>query len=169
MTDAERVRRVRPDEHRRVRELRLAALGDPAASIAFLGTLSAARSQPEEFWRDRTERVASGDGAAQFVALDGEDWVGSATVLIRGDDPARADVVAVYVRPAHRGRGHIDRLLDAAASWAAGHGLGMLHLSVHADNARAQTAYRRAGFAPTGVRFTGPIGPELEFARPLRQ
>ena len=41
-----------------------------------------------------------------------------------------------------------------------------LALGVHRDNARAQGAYRRAGFAPSGVTFTGSIGPEIEMVRP---
>ena len=49
----------------------------------------------------------------------------------------------------------------------AAQGLDRLHLDVHRDNHRAQGAYRRAGFAPTGETLTGPIGPEIVMARPL--
>lgn len=105
------------------------------------------------------------------------DWIGTVTVL---HHPAgaidhlgrtlaapRADVVGVYVRPAHRGAGVIDALLDAVAGWAASVGGGSLTLDVHAHIHRAQAAYLRAGFTPTGARFTGPIGPEPEMSRSL--
>lgn len=50
-------------------------------------------------------------------------------------------------------------------------GLGgnSLALDVHVENVRAQAAYRRAGFADTGLRFTGSIGAEMEMARPLHR
>ena len=73
------------------------------------------------------------DSAAQFVAEAGRDWVGTVTVLVPEPGsvgllrPAlavdgRALVVAVYVRPSHRGRGVLDALMDAAAEWAAAAG-----------------------------------------------
>lgn len=171
------VRRVRAEEWRAVRELRLQALQDADAVVAFLDTYEHAADQPDVFWKARTERAANGDDAAQFVAVDGTAWIGCVTVLRRpaGDvdhlgrthDAPRADIVGVYVAPAHRGRGTIDALLSAAAEWAGALGDAALTLDVHADNARAQGAYRRSGFEPTGIRFTGPIGPELEMSRPL--
>ena len=82
-------------------------------------------------------------------------------------DDRRAFVVGVWVRPDRRGSGAVDLLLAAAAEWAAALGLDRLHLDVHRDNHRAQGAYRRAGFAPTGETLTGPIGPEIVMARPL--
>ena len=171
------VRRVCEHEWREVRDLRLEALRDPAAPIAFLDTVDAALLRPDGFWQERAAGAASTDTAAQFVAIDEGAWVGSVSVLRRrpGDrdahgrilDEPRSDVVGVYVRPDHRGRGIIDDLLAAAAGWAGSHGDASLALEVHADNARAQAAYRRGGFRPTGHRFEGPIGPELEMARPL--
>jgi GNAT superfamily N-acetyltransferase len=162
------VRRVHADEWERVRELRLAALGDPDAGIAFYGSLDRASVQPDDFWRRRAERTAAGDADAQFVAVVDDEWVGSATVLSRpaeGDVPAHADIVAVYVRPEHRGSGTIDALLAAAIAWARSIGHDRVQLTVHASNTRAQRAYRRAGFVPTGAAFTGPNGLELVFAQ----
>lgn len=173
-----RVRRIRADEGEKVRALRLEATADPDAAIAFLTTSAEEEARDAAFWSDRAATGADGDSVAQFVLLSGEEWVGTATVLRRrpgsidhlgrlvGAD--RADVVGVYVRPTHRGTGGIDALLDAAAAWAAGHGDPALTLDVHEDNTRAQRAYARAGFRPTGIRFTSQIGPELEMSRPLR-
>ena len=76
------VRRIRTDEWENVRDLRLRALQDPAAPIAFLDTFASASAQPDGFWRGRTAHAADGDTAAQFVAIaDDGEWIGSATVL----------------------------------------------------------------------------------------
>ena len=76
-------------------------------------------------------------------------------------------MVGVYVRGEQRGSGLIDRLLEATAQWARDLGFDELTLGVHAENARAQGAYRRAGFVPSGVTFASSIGPELEMVRHL--
>jgi GNAT superfamily N-acetyltransferase len=171
------IRRVQAHEWRAVRDLRLQALADAAAPIAFLDTLEAASVRPDEFWQDRTSRAADTDESAQFVAVDGDEWVGSVSVIRRAAGATdhhgnrlaqpRADVVGVYVTSVCRGQGTIDALLAAAADWASRLGDTALWLDVHADNERAKGAYARCGFAPTGHRFTGPIGAEIEMVRPL--
>lgn len=172
------VRRVRAEDGVRVRELRLRAVSDPVASIAFLTTREQELERDQAFWEERAAGGASGDSAAMFVAEDDEAWVGTVTVLVRraGDvdhtgrrlAQGRADVVGVYVAPEARGTGAADALLDAAAQWSADQGFETLSLDVHVDNHRAQAVYRRAGFVPTGETFTGPIGPELAMSRSLR-
>jgi GNAT superfamily N-acetyltransferase len=171
------VRRVRRGEWQQVRELRLAALLDPDAGMAFLDSHAHAAAQPAAFWIARTDDAADSDRIAQFIAEQDGEWVGSASVILRRAGGAdhqgrevtvpRADVVGVFVRPDHRGDGTIDLLLAATAEWAYSAGATILTLDVHADNLRAQGAYRRAGFAPTGETFTGTIGPELVMARAL--
>lgn len=171
------VRRVRADEWELVRALRLEATADPDASIAFLESHENVAARSAEFWQERTETAAGSDVVAQFVAIVDDGTVGSLSVLIRATgqidhlgriaDDRRAFVVGVWVRPSHRGSGAVDRLLDAAAAWAAEQGLDRLLLDVHRDNHRAQAAYRRSGFEPTGETLTGPIGPEIVMARPL--
>ncbi|HWV48416.1 MAG TPA: GNAT family N-acetyltransferase [Microbacterium sp.] len=171
------IRRVQAHEWRAVRDLRLRALTDEAASIAFLDTLENASNRPDDFWQQRTSRAADTDESAQFVAIAGSSWVGSVSVIRRASGETdhqgnrlaqpRADVVGVYVDPAHRGEGIIDALLTEAADWARSLGDTALWLDVHADNPRAQGAYSRCGFAPTGHRFTGPIGAEIEMTRSL--
>lgn len=178
MTGEVMVRRVRADEWERVRDLRIEALHDPDAAIAFLGSAANAVRQLDEFWGRRAGDASDGDTAAQFVAVDaGGTWIGTATVLRRGPGDvdhldrtlteSRADVVGVYVQPAFRGSRVIEALFAACATWAASHGDAALTLDVHVDNVRARAAYERCGFAATGVTMTGPIGPELEMRRPL--
>ncbi|AZC13944.1 MULTISPECIES: GNAT family N-acetyltransferase [unclassified Microbacterium] len=171
------VRRVRLHEWAEIRDLRMAAVSDPDASLAFLTTVEQERERDDAAWRDRAAGAALGDDAAQFVAVDGGSWVGSVTVLLReagdrdhlgrGVEAPRADVVGVFIAPAARGAGLLERLIEAAAVWAAEHGADALTLDVHRDNARARAAYRRIGFVPTGVEFTSVIGPEIEMRKSL--
>jgi RimJ/RimL family protein N-acetyltransferase len=171
------VRRVRADEWRLVRELRLAATADPDAAIAFLESHEDVAARGDDFWHERTRLAADGETVAQLVAEIEGDPVGSLSVLIRATgqtdqpgrfvDDRRAMVVGVWVRPDSRGSGAIDALLSAAAAWVFDLGLRRLQLDVHRDNLRAQVAYRRSGFEPTGEAFTGQIGPELVMARDL--
>jgi RimJ/RimL family protein N-acetyltransferase len=72
----------------------------------------------------------------------------------------------VYVRPAARGSGALEALVDAVSDWAAP---DPLTLHVHVDNARAHAAYLRLGFQETGERMVagGIDGQDLlEMRRP---
>ncbi|WP_329281148.1 GNAT family N-acetyltransferase [Streptomyces sp. NBC_00691] len=162
------IRVIRSDEWEKARELRLAALRDPVAHLAFLDTYEAAVVRPDSFWQERTEG-GSEDGPGtvrQFVAEapDGR-WLGTASVLVEraGAESFFADVpegeqthvVGVFVREEARGSGAIDALFEAAVEWSwslAEPRVERVRLFVHAENARAQAVYRRLGFAPTGVR-----------------
>lgn len=156
------VRPVRADEWREAKELRLSALRDPVAPIAFLETYERAAAQPDSFWRERAEGAADGTRVRQFVA-EGADgtWTGSVTVLIEeaGADDAfggtvqrrQAHLVAVYVRPECRGGGVIDALVEAAVAWSwSVADVGRARLYVHEENARAERVYRRCGFRRSG-------------------
>ncbi|GAB2834641.1 GNAT family N-acetyltransferase [Microbacterium insulae] len=178
MSDAPvRVRRVLAGDGAKVRAIRLEALQDPAAGIAFLETYETAAARPREFWDDRAAAAALSSGSAQFIAELGSSWVGSATVLVpepalpdyfgRVRDAGTALLVAVYVAAAHRGRGILRRLVDAGGDWAAGQGCGILFLDVHEENARARAAYAGLGFAATGRTIVGQNGRELEMSREI--
>ncbi|NBM17332.1 GNAT family N-acetyltransferase [Streptomyces sp. GC420] len=181
------VRAVRAGEWRKVRELRLAALEDPAAPIAFLETVQQAAELPEASWRARTERGAGGTAARQFIAetADGA-WVGSVTLLVEeaggvdyfGNEvrQPQAQAVGVYVRPEHRGTGLAEELFRAALDWAwalEDPRLERVRLFVHERNGRAEALYRKAGFIRTGVAVPmvgDPAAKEYELAvgRPSR-
>ncbi|MFJ6679379.1 GNAT family N-acetyltransferase [Microbacterium sp. NPDC091382] len=175
MTDAA-VRRVRVHEWREVRELRIRAVSDPAASIAFLTTREQELARDDAHWQSRVADAALGQNAAQFVSIAGERWVGSATVLVRdaGATDAlgrpvaapRAELVGVFVDADHRGRGVLDELVAAASVWAQAVGADGLTLDVHIDNARAQAAYRRLGFIATGLALDTDVGREIQMHRP---
>ncbi|MFJ5143150.1 GNAT family N-acetyltransferase [Streptomyces sp. NPDC088707] len=165
------IRVIRADEWERARELRLAALRDPVAHLAFLETYEASVQRPDSFWQERAEGAseAGGGNVRQFVAEapDGT-WVGTITLLVerpsdevRFGEPAKVDqthIVGVYVRPEVRGKGVIDALFRAGVewSWSLAEPVERVRLYVHEDNARAAAFYRRFGFVPTGDRVAVP-------------
>jgi len=172
------IRSVRADEWAAAKALRLEALQDPVAPLAYLETYAEALGRPDSFWQERTASGAEGADGAQTVIAEAPDgqWVGTATVLI--EEPGTTDwagfpverkqghIVGVYVRPEERGSGLTDVLFDAALEWAWAHGAERVRLIVHEDNARAQRFYRRAGFVPSGVVVPlakAPGQSELEF------
>ncbi|MFE7404931.1 GNAT family N-acetyltransferase [Isoptericola sp. NPDC057559] len=172
------VRRARAEEWRETRALRLAALLDPAAPVAFLETHEVAEAKPDVFWEHRARTAATSDAVAAFVAVDDAGrWVATTTGLV--EEPGATEVlggpveqrqvhlVGVFVRPEFRGAGLLGRLFDGAQEWARAQGVERARLCVHVDNPRAQAAYRKLGFTPSGVRFTLDQGEELEMVRAL--
>lgn len=170
------IRRVRADEGPRVRALRLEALADPVASIAFLETTEQALARPDADWAERAERNATSRDQAGFVALLDGEHVGSVVVISRrAGEPDyfqripevdTATLVGVYVSPRARGRGVIDALIRAAQDWARAAGYPELTLDVHERNVVAVASYRRAGFEVVGA-FDGDDGREIAMAMPL--
>ncbi|WP_202544722.1 GNAT family N-acetyltransferase [Streptomyces sp. SID5606] len=172
------IRSLRADEWPAVKELRLRALRDPLAHLAYLDTYDEAVARPDSFWRERAARSAEGaSGARQFVAEGpGGLWLGTLTVLVEeagSEDWAgfpverrQGHVVGVFVRPEWRGSGLSKALFAAGLEWAWASGLERVRLIVHPDNARAQGAYLKAGFVPSGRTVPlvgGPGDHELEF------
>ncbi|OON78917.1 GNAT family N-acetyltransferase [Streptomyces tsukubensis] len=165
------MRTVRADEWRQVRELRLDALRDPIAHLAFMETYETAVAQPDSFWRERTAGSADGAAAArQYVAEEAGTgrWVGSVTVLLQeagGEDAfgdgavarSQAHIVGVFVRPEFRGGRVAAALFDAAVAWAWSiERVERVRLHVDERNTRAESFYRKAGFLPTGVTLPTP-------------
>jgi len=164
------IRRIRADEGARIRELRLEALTDPVAAIAFLETMEQALARPDAEWSERAERNATASDQAGFVAVRGDEHVGSVVVIIRrAGEPDyfervptvdTATLVGVYVSPRARGAGVIDALIAAAADWAREAGYPQLTLDVHERNVVAMASYQRAGFTVVGD-FVGDDGREI--------
>lgn len=151
------IRPVRAEEWRASKELRLVALRDPVAHLAYLDTHEEAAARPDAWWQERTA-----NGARQFIAEapDGS-WVGNVAVLIEeagttdwagfAVERRQGHLVGVYVAPGYRGNGLTRALFDAALEWAWGRGVERVRLVVHPDNARALGFYRKAGFVESGV------------------
>ncbi|MET9771624.1 GNAT family N-acetyltransferase [Streptomyces sp. NPDC006415] len=166
------MRAVRAGEWPQARQLRLDALKDPAAPVAFLESYEDAAARPDVFWQERAADAAEGGGGRvrQFVAESPEGaWVGTVTVLVESpDDEVRfgeaspvdqAHLVGVFVRPEVRGTGVTDALFRAAVAWAwslTAPRMERVRLYVHEKNPRAAAFYRRFGFVPSGQRIPAP-------------
>ncbi|MCP9944374.1 GNAT family N-acetyltransferase [Streptomyces somaliensis] len=180
------IRPVQAGEWREVRALRLDALRDPAAPLAFLDTYEAAVVRPESYWWERTESTAEGSATGRqmvAVAPDGR-WVGSVTALLErpgqevlfGEVPEvdQAHLIGVYLRPEARGGGVAEKLLGAAVDWAWSLREPVVRrarLYVHERNARAVGLYRKAAFLPSGRNLPvkgepGVVEQEHEMWRP---
>ncbi|MEV7125198.1 GNAT family N-acetyltransferase [Streptomyces sp. NPDC093260] len=172
------VRAIHADEWPAVKALRLRALRDPIAHLAFLETYEDAAARPDSYWRERTAGAAEGSTAVrQFIAeAPGGEWVGSVTALIEEAgmtdwtgctvEQRQGHLVGVYVRPEHRGCGLTEVLFDESVQWVWSAGVDRVRLFVHEDNGRAERFYRRFGFVPSGhtVPMIGhPEQTELEY------
>ncbi|MFE4373475.1 GNAT family N-acetyltransferase [Streptomyces sp. NPDC056835] len=177
------IRAVQPDEWAKAKDIRLASLQDPAAPVAFLETYEGALKQPDSFWQERAAGSSPRHGAraGQFIAEapDGT-WSGTVTLLIEeaGDmdflgatsEQAQGHLVGVFVRPEQRGTGLLGALVDAALDWAWSleePRLARVRLHVHEGNPRAQAAYRKLGFVPTGVSLPLDDNPSVAPGRDL--
>ena len=83
--------------------------------------------------------------AAAWVALHGDEVVGS--VALRPIAAREVELKRMYLRPAFRGRGIGQRLLDIALLWAREHGIERIVLDTTEEMAAARRLYERNGFA----------------------
>ena len=146
------VRRLRPDDWREFRQIRLRALAD--APAAFSSTLEQAGKLDEAAWRGRLA------GRAQFIAESGGRPVGTAAGLEEG---RAVELISMWVDPQARGAGVGDLLVKAVLDWARAGGKASIVLWVVEGNLPAERLYRRHGFARSGSRQ--PVDP----AEPGRQ
>jgi GNAT superfamily N-acetyltransferase len=176
------IRPVHASEWRQIKALRLRALSDEAAPIAFLDSYADASTRPDGFWQDRARgsSVEAGQeaGARQFVAVTvAGEWAGTAVALVEKAgavdfegavvDKPGGHVVGVFLCPEHRGRGVLERLFRSLTDWLREIGLDHVRLYVHEENVRARRAYEKLGFQPTGTHVAGSIGTEIEMAMTL--
>ncbi|MFD7263740.1 GNAT family N-acetyltransferase [Streptomyces sp. NPDC059874] len=177
------IRPVRADEWEKVKELRIAALRDPDAAVAFLETEEAAAGRPDAFWQARTEGASHGRMARQFIAEapDGS-WSGSVVVLVEEAGTTgifdedievhQGHLVGVFVRPEQRGSGLTEALFEAAVEWVWSleePALERVRLFVHEKNGRAAAFYRRFGFVTSGLDVPVPTeegAREIEYVFP---
>ncbi len=158
------IRAVQPEDWTKAKALRLDALRDPVASIAFVDTYEQAAGRPDEFWQGRAAQSGEGTTFRQFAAeaADGS-WLGSVSVLVEragvetffADVPevAQTHIVGVFLRPEARGTGLAVELFQAALDWSwslTEPVVEQVRLFVHEDNARAEAMYRKVGFKHTG-------------------
>jgi RimJ/RimL family protein N-acetyltransferase len=140
------ISRIRSDEWRVLKDLRLAALRD--APYAFSARLSEAEAQPDDFWQTAAaDRAAAPDSCTFFArAADGTP-VGMAGGFRDGEFRDVAHLVAVWVAPDWRGAGVAAPLVEAVCAWAvAPPGASRVTAYVSEGNARALRFYEKIGF-----------------------
>lgn len=156
------VREVQAGEWELLRDVRLAALRE--APSAFGSTYAREAKFTEEQWRGRLS-----SRAVTFIAFTAEpgppEPAGLAGVYEEAGD---ADLVSMWVRPAARGLGVGQALVEAAADWSKARDHDTLYLWVTEANAAARGLYERCGFTPTGERQPLPSDPSLPEIRMRR-
>ncbi|HSK05387.1 MAG TPA: dihydropteroate synthase [Kofleriaceae bacterium] len=141
------LRQLRPEDWRLWRDLRLRALAD--APDAFAETLAEARARDDAGWQ---ALAAPRPHVVQLVAERGGAPAGMAVAVIDLDDPARANLYAMWVAPEARGAGLGRALVDAALRWTRGRAALELSLQVTEGNEPARALYEGCGFRDTGRR-----------------
>ena len=151
------VRRLRREEWRRLRDIRLRALADaPDALGAFL---EEERGFPAEYWQSIAEDTQQADRRVSVVAEEDGSLVGMVGGDFRPDDRT-VHLVALWVDPAARGRGVGRALVDALVVWAREQGAGRVELWIVDDNPAAAAVYQSTGFVSSGARQAVPYAPE---------
>jgi GNAT superfamily N-acetyltransferase len=156
-----KVRRLRPDEGHRLRELRLTALA--RAPKAFGSTLEREERFAPEVWHTRANAAAAGQTSITFVAECADRWVGMATGLVGHleEQTLGAMLVGTFVEEAMRRCGIGEALVESIKSWARSGGHDTLSLWVVSTNTPALALYRGCGFVSSGRSRPVAHSPEL--------
>jgi len=144
------IRRLRANEWEMFKSLRLAALerdGDQ-----FGQSYDVVKGYTDERWKEDAERAARSDDFFIVVGFDGAEPVGMSG-CVRIDDFGK--IIAVWVKPAHRGKGMGALLVRAAMDIVAAE---QYKLTVVDHNRPAIRSYERLGFVPTGFSYMNEKG-----------
>jgi GNAT superfamily N-acetyltransferase len=138
------IRRIRPDEGRLLRDLRLRSLAD--APEAFGQTVAEAATRPAEDWSQQARAASEGGRRAWFLAEDDID--GRVVGLVQGRRRPPEDVLifSMWVDPGARMSGAGRALLGTLGEWARGWGARRAVLWVFSVNEGAIRFYERLGF-----------------------
>jgi GNAT superfamily N-acetyltransferase len=151
------VRRVRADEGRALRDVRLTALQESPS--AFGSTFDAEASRADLEWTERAQRAAAGpDRVTFFAVLDGRivGLVGGYRPDARG---SIVELVSMWTAPAARRTGVARELVAAVVEWARATSATTVHLWVTRGNEPALRLYEATGFRLTGGSQPLPSDP----------
>ncbi|MGO9332980.1 MAG: GNAT family N-acetyltransferase [Acidimicrobiales bacterium] len=138
------VRRVRPGDADRLREVRLSALRD--APSAFASSFETEVVLPAAAWAETAEARSTGTDDATFLAEVGPDCVGLVGAFRPPGRPGVVELVSMWVAPELRRRGIGRLLVEQAVAWARDTGAGAVELWVTQGNDAAIAMYRSSGF-----------------------
>ena len=123
-----------------LKELRLAALLE--SPTAFGVTHASAAANSEAQWRDR---AAARGPATYLLAFDGGTPLGMVGGVVSA--ALEFNLIAMWVKPEHRGSGAAAALVDAMKAHAQAQGHTRVVLDVAPENRRAAAFYQKRGFA----------------------
>jgi len=152
---------ITPDHAASYRDVRLRALKDSPS--AFGSTYAREILLTDADWQQRSANL---DGITKigFLAMDASTTCGIVACFRDEQDPARAEVISMWVAPSHRGTGLSAALIDAIHAWATSRNIQTLKLMVTSNNVPAIAFYERYGFVKTGHTEPYPNDPSvLEF------
>ena len=153
--------RLRPDDWRQYRTVRLEALRD--APVAFGSTLAKEQQFDEATWRSRLET-----GAVFVARTPDSDETEPAGLIGVFHDADGYQLVSMWVRPTARGRKVAEPLVRAVIDWVADVGGDSVSLWVTEPNDAARRLYERCGFSYTGKQAplpSDPTGTEFRMVR----
>jgi len=106
----------------------------------------------EIHYYDLLELIRSPGSEVMVAEINGQ-LVGSGYAQIRKADPFLKHthfgyLGFMYVKPAFRGKGINQSLLEALLSWAKAKGISEIRLDVYDENIVAKNAYLKSGFRP---------------------
>jgi len=111
-----------------------------------------------------TSGVITDDEVVHYLEHQGRGWVveeeGEVIAFAVGNRTT-GNIWALFVDPAHEGRGHGRRLHDEMVAWLWSCGLRRLDLSTEPDT-RAERFYARAGWRRLGLLPNGEMAFDLE-------
>jgi GNAT superfamily N-acetyltransferase len=145
------VRRMRADEWRQLRSLRLEALED--SPLSYGSTYAGDVVRPDRHWKERAAAGAAGGEEVAIAAVAAGRWVGMARGYL---EAPLAHLIAVYVTPDWRRRGIGEAVSRAVVAWARERGASAVLLGVSDWNDGARRVYEPIGFVTTGVKRSLP-------------
>jgi ribosomal protein S18 acetylase RimI-like enzyme len=147
--------RLQPDEWSAYKALRLEAL--ETEPQAFCTTYAGNVGRPDDQWRRRLDVALEGVASTLLFAKAGDQVVGMLGCDLKDDDSV-AEITAVYVTPAFRGRGVARKLISYLLDELAAHpAVTKAVLTVNKDQLRAVALYESMGFR-TASETLGEMG-----------
>ena len=146
------IRHSRSDDWEILRAIRLEALRE--SPDAFCTTYDEAFGYADDVWIERSSADPEASDSVSVLAIDAGEPVGMAAGILC--DESQLEVLSLFVKPAHRGSGIAQDLMDIVEAWGRTRGARRVILDVEAGNDRAGVFYAHIGYRPTGKRETYP-------------
>ena len=143
------IERLKPDQWKRLRDMRLRLLA--ADPDSFGSTLALEQSFTDEEWAAKAQRP---EAATFLISEMGTDFGISVGAPYRHHGRDCAGLYSMWVDSAMRGKGFGGQLVDAVIAWAKDADYQELCLEVGDHNTAAIALYESRSFVPTGNTFT---------------